>query len=71
MCASDLLLNVFQSVLLKYPLTVDDACFTCIVVPEPITEPVPPLIVKIDEVDSVKLPLVNTGSYDNAGISLL
>ena len=53
-----LLLNVFQSVELKKPFVDALACATAIVVPLPITAPVPPVIVNILDVVSVKLPKV-------------
>ena len=57
-----LLLNVVQSELPRYPSCVALAFFTCIVVPDPITDPVPPVTVRTDDVDSVKLPFVTGGS---------
>jgi hypothetical protein len=55
-------LKAVQSVELKYPLEDDPACDTCMVVPVPITAPVPLVIVKTDDVASVRSPLVRAGS---------
>ncbi len=54
-----LLLNVFQSVELKYPPCVLLACAIETVEPDPITAPVPPDTLNIPPGDPVKLPKLN------------
>jgi hypothetical protein len=51
-------LKVVQSVEDKNPDTLPLACFTRMVVPEPITAPVPPVMVRTEEVTSVRFPVV-------------
>jgi hypothetical protein len=55
-------LNVFQSVELKNPLVEAPDWATCMVVPVPITAPVPPVMVRTADVASVRFPFVSAGS---------
>ena len=53
---ASLLLKVVQSAEDKKPFCAAPACFTCMVVPLPTTAFVPPVIVNMEELASVRLP---------------